>query len=165
MKKHAEILLLILNANSLLEIIWSTFLPEIFLSYQKRIHECFHNLATFCNCTRPRQMIYGWEQSEVNKNITRNGNRSDILTLLTLLNADAKLAVLLRVLSLTRVEVLYFPLLHFPRWFSLIHQSWTKHLWTFSLFSTISLHHKWYRTRLLWPAIECTGCFTSCGTT
>ena len=28
-------------------------------------------------------------------------------------------------------------------------QSWTKHLYTFSLFSTISLHHKSNGTRLL----------------
>ena len=69
-------------------------------------------------------MIFGWEQREENNNIRINSSRSDILTLLTLLSADAKsavLCVLLRVPSLTKVEVHNFPLLHFPRWFCLIH--------------------------------------------
>ena len=35
-------------------------------------------------------------------------------------------------------------------------QSWTKHLQTFSLCSTISLHHKWNESRLLSPESECT---------
>ena len=34
-------------------------------------------------------------------------------------------------------------------------QSWTKHLETFSLFSTISLHHKWNGSRILSPESEC----------
>ena len=58
-----------------------------------------------------------------NNNITINLSRSDILTSLTLLSADAKLTllcVLLRVL-LTKDKVCNFPLLHFPRWFCLIH--------------------------------------------
>ena len=37
-----------------------------------------------------------------------------------MLNADAKSAILLRVPSLTKVEVCNFPLLHFPRWFCLV---------------------------------------------
>ena len=41
--------------------------------------------------------------------------------LLTLLSADAKSAVLLRVLSLTKVEVRNFPFIHFPRWLCLVH--------------------------------------------
>ena len=36
-------------------------------------------------------------------------------------------------------------------------QSWTKQ-WNFSRFSTISLHHKWNRTRLLQQSSECTSC-------
>ena len=44
-------------------------------------------------------------------------------------------------------------------------QSWTKHLQTFSLFSTFYLHRKWNGTRLLWPESKCTGCLTSCRTT
>ena len=42
-------------------------------------------------------------------------------TLLTLLSADTKSAVFLRVPSLTIVEVRNFPLLHFPRWLCLVH--------------------------------------------
>ena len=56
-----------------------------------------------------------------NNNITRNSSRFDILTLLTLLSADAKSAVLLRVSTLTKVQVHNFPLLHFPRWLCLVH--------------------------------------------
>ena len=33
-------------------------------------------------------------------------------------------------------------------------QSWTRHLWAFSLFSTISLHRKWSGNRLLSPDSE-----------
>ena len=56
-----------------------------------------------------------------NNNITRNLSRSDILTLVTLLSADAKSAVLLMVPSLTKVKVRNFPLLHFPKWLCLVH--------------------------------------------
>ena len=38
------------------------------------------------------------------------------MNILTLLSADAKSAVLLRVSSLTKVEVRNFPLLHYSRW-------------------------------------------------
>ena len=44
-------------------------------------------------------------------------NQSDISTLLTFLNADAKSAVLLRVLSLTKDEIGNIPLLNFPKCF------------------------------------------------
>ena len=40
-------------------------------------------------------------------------------------------------------------------------QYWAKHLETFSLFSTISLYHKWNGTKLLSPESECTSCLTS----
>ena len=49
-----------------------------------------------------------------NNNIIRNSSRSDILTLLSLLSAHAKSAVLLKVPSLTKVQVRNLPLLHFP---------------------------------------------------
>ena len=49
-----------------------------------------------------------------NNNIIRNSRRSDILTLLSLLSAHAKSAVLLKVPSLTKVQVRNLPLLHFP---------------------------------------------------
>ena len=51
---------------------------------------------------------------EKNNNITRNSSRFYILTLLTLLSADAKSGLYLRVSSLTKVEVRNFLLLHFP---------------------------------------------------
>ena len=49
-----------------------------------------------------------------NNNIIRNSSRSDILTLLSLLSAHAKSAVLLKVPSITKVQVRNLPLLHFP---------------------------------------------------
>ena len=61
-----------------------------------------------------------WKQREENNNIARNASRSDILTL-TLLSADAKSTVLLRVPSLTKVEERNFSLLYFLRWLCLIH--------------------------------------------
>ena len=47
-------------------------------------------------------------------------NIFNIINILTLLSADAKWAILLRVLSLTKVEVHNFLLLHFSRWFCLV---------------------------------------------
>ena len=70
--------------------------------------------SKFCNVL---QTIFECEQREENNNITRNSSRSDISALLTLLSAT----VLLRVPSLTKVEVCNFPLLHFPKWLSLVH--------------------------------------------
>ena len=65
---------------------------------------------------------------EENNNITSNSRRSDLLALLTLLSADVKSAVLLRVPSLTKVEVQNFPLLHFPKWLRLVHGQLTMSL-------------------------------------
>ena len=48
-------------------------------------------------------------------------NIFNIINILTLLSANAKSAVLLKVPSLTKVEVSNFPLPHFPRWFCLVH--------------------------------------------
>ena len=70
--------------------------------------------SKFCNVL---QTIFECEQREENNNITRNSSRSDISALLTLLSAT----VLLRVPSLTKFEVCNFPLLHFPKWLSLVH--------------------------------------------
>ena len=47
-------------------------------------------------------------------------NSFNITNILTLLSADEKSAILLRVPSLIKVEVRNFPLLHFPRWFCLV---------------------------------------------
>ena len=65
------------------------------------------------------QMIFGWKLRNENNNIKRISSRSDILTLLTLLSADAKSAVLLRVPSLTKVELRNSPLLFFPKCFQI----------------------------------------------
>ena len=48
-----------------------------------------------------------------------------------------------------------------PRKESIDPQSWPKYLWTFSLFNTIILHHKWNGARLLSPESECTSCLSS----
>ena len=84
-------------------------------------HGCFHNLASFWNCTPPPQMVFGWEQREENNNIAKNSSRSYILTLLTLLSGDVKSALILKVPSLTKAEVRNFPLLYFPRLLCLVH--------------------------------------------
>ena len=90
--------------------------PKIFLSYQKRFSptDAFIIMQLFANDFRVRTKV--WKN-----NITRNSSRSVILTLLTLLSADAKPALLLRVPSISKVEVLNFPLLHFSKWLRLVH--------------------------------------------
>ena len=90
-------------------------LPEIFLSYQKRISsmDVFIILQLSANDFRVRTK--GGEQQHQNK--------PRQIRLLTLLSADAKpavICVLLMIPSLTKVEVCNFLLLHFPRWFCLI---------------------------------------------
>ena len=50
----------------------------------------------------------------------RYHNIFNIINILTLLSPDAKSAILLRVPSLTKVEVRNFRLLHFSRWFCLV---------------------------------------------
>ena len=67
-------------------------------------------------------MVFGREQREEEQHHYKNASRSDISTLLRLLSPDAKSAVFMRVLSLTKVEVCNFPLLTFPRWLCLIHE-------------------------------------------
>ena len=74
-------------------------------------------------------MIFGWEQREENNNMKRNSSRSDISTLLALLSADAKSAVLLRIRWLTKVEARDFPWLHFPRWLCLVHGQLVSATW------------------------------------
>ena len=52
-----------------------------------------------------RRKLFSAENKESKTtNITRNAGRSDILTLLKLLNADAKSAVVLRVMSLIKLK-------------------------------------------------------------
>ena len=68
------------------------------LSKKNLPHACFHNISTFC------KWIFGKNKWK-NSNITRNSRRSDILMLLTLLSADAKSTLLLRVPLLTKVQV------------------------------------------------------------
>ena len=57
------------------------------------------------------------EQRDETKQHYKKLYQSDILTLLTLLSADAKSAVLLRVLSLTKVEIGNTSLLNFTKCF------------------------------------------------
>ena len=90
-------------------------LPEIFLSYQKRIFliDLLIILQLFVN-------DFQVGANRKNNNITRNSSRSNILILLTLLSAVTKLAVLLRVLPLTKIQLRNFPLLHFTKWLCLV---------------------------------------------
>ena len=91
-------------------------LPEIFLSYQKRIF-----LIDLLIILQLSVNDFQVGANRKNNNITRNSSRSNILTLLlTLLSAVTKLAVLLRVPSLTKVQLCNFPLLHFPKWLCLV---------------------------------------------
>ena len=57
-----------------------------------------------------------------NNSVTRNSRRSDILTLLTLLSVDVKLAVL-EGSVINQLEVGNFSLLHFSKWPCLVHVS------------------------------------------
>ena len=66
------------------------------------------------------EMNFGQERRQENNSISRNASRSDVLTLLTLLNADAKSGVLISTSSLTKGEVCSLSLPHFPRWICLI---------------------------------------------
>ena len=90
-------------------------LPEILLSYQKRIFliDLLIILQLFVN-------DFQVGANRKNNNITRNSSRSNILILLTLLSAVTKLAVLLRILPLTKVQLRNFPLLHFTKWLCLV---------------------------------------------
>ena len=90
-------------------------LPEIFLSYQKRIF-----LIDLLIILQLSVNDFQVGANRKNNNITRNSSRSNILILLTLLSAVTKLAVLLRVLPLTKVQLRNFPLLHFTKWLCLV---------------------------------------------
>ena len=87
------------------------------LRYQKRISLMDVSIIS----QPPPQTIFEWEKREKNNSITRNSSTSNVLTLLTLLSADEKSAVLLTVPSLTNVEVCIIPLVHFPRWLCLVY--------------------------------------------
>ena len=90
-------------------------LPEIFLSYQKRIF-----LIDLLIILQLSVNDFQVGANRKNNNITRNSSRSNILILLTLLSAVTKLAVLLRILPLTKVQLRNFPLLHFTKWLCLV---------------------------------------------
>ena len=62
------------------------------------------------------------------------------------MSADVKLAVILMVLSLTKVEVRNFPLLHYPRWLSLVICCSYKNSndTVFSIFSNDQFYLKYY---------------------
>ena len=85
------------------------------------LHGCFHNLATF-------QKWFPCE-NKGRKTTTRNWSRSGILTLLTLLSADAKSPVLLRVSSLTKVWSTQFSVATICKWLCLVHQQLAMRLW------------------------------------
>ena len=55
-------------------------------------------------CKPPPKVIFRREQREGNRNIRRNASTLVISPLLTLLSAHAESAVVLKVLSLTKVE-------------------------------------------------------------
>ena len=91
----------------------SSHLPEIFTGgYQKRISPTY---------------VFKILQLSANNFLVKTKGKTatlqetqqiaDIVTLLRLLSAD----VLLRIPSLSKVEVLNFPLLHFPKWLCLVH--------------------------------------------
>ena len=77
------------------------------LSKKNLRHRCFHSLATFC------KGFLCENKGTENNNIKRNSSILDILTWLTLLSADAKSIVLLKVPSLNKIE------LHFPKCFQI----------------------------------------------
>ena len=85
------------------------------LSKKNLPHGCFHNIVTFC------KSFLGKNKGKKN-NITRKSSRYDMLTLLTLLSVNAKSTVLLKVPSLTKVQVHNFPLLYFPKWLYLVYR-------------------------------------------
>ena len=64
-----------------------------------------------------------WEKQQHYKKLKqiRYFNIFNIINILIMLSDDAKSAVLLKVLSLTKVEVLNFSLLQFPAWLCLVH--------------------------------------------
>ena len=98
--------------------------------------------SKFCNFL---QTIFECEQREENNNITRNSSRSDISALLTLLSAT----VLLRVPSLTKVELCNFPLLHFPKWLSLVHGQLAMSLRRIKRCQLLRLYSQFSSTKIL----------------
>ena len=84
------------------------------LSYQKRVSPMDVVIIFQLSADGVRVGTKGRKQKYYKKL-----KQSDISTLLTLLNADAKSAVLLRVPSLTKVELRNISLLHFPNCFQI----------------------------------------------
>ena len=83
------------------------------LSKKNLPHGCFHNIVTFCKSFLGKNK--GKKQQHYKK-------VKHMLTLLTLLSVNAKSTVLLKVLSLTKVQVHNFPLLYFPKWLYLVYR-------------------------------------------
>ena len=101
-----------------------TSLPEAFLSYQKVIspRDVFIILQVSRSVRLRRKCFLSGNKREKQhyykkRKQIRYLNIFNIINILTFLSADAKSAILLRVPSLTKVEVRNFPLLNFPRWF------------------------------------------------
>ena len=101
-------------------------MPETFLNYQKGISpmdvfiscnflEVFTSTANdFRVRTKRGKQHYYKKHKKI-----RYLNIFNIISISTLLSADAKSAILLMVSSLNKVEVRNFRLLYFPRWFCL----------------------------------------------
>ena len=75
---------------------------------------------------RHKQTLSDNKVRKTTNNITRNASSSginifNIIDILTLLSPAAKLAVLLRIPLLIKVEVSNFSLLHIPKWLCLVH--------------------------------------------
>ena len=97
------------------------------LSKRNLPHGCFHNcnfLEVYTSAangfwakTKRGKQCYYKKRKQI-----RYLNTFNIINILTLLSADAKSAILLRVPSLTKVQVRNFPLLLFPRWFCLVNR-------------------------------------------
>ena len=99
---------------------WKEILPKTFLIYRKEISPMdVFIILQLSNDFRVRKKRGKQNYYKKRKQI-RYLNIFNIINILTLLSADAKSAILLRVPSLTKVEVRNFPLLYFPRWFCLV---------------------------------------------
>ena len=114
-----------------LKYFWHRFNSVIQISYWAELNftdfwDCLQDIIKRLKKIIPCKILHNRKSSRnMDKKftwpLTRKASASNILTLLTLLSADANLAVVLRVPSLTKVEIHNFSLLHFPRWPCLIH--------------------------------------------
>ena len=99
------------------------------LSYQKGISPTdVFLILQFSGSVRLRRKWFSGQNKERKTTLLRNARNTtrylnifNFINILTLMSTDAKSAILLRVLSLTKnVEARNFPLLHFPRCFCLV---------------------------------------------